>query len=447
MPIDPETPGAVEAAIAGFVETTPWEAIPEAVRHQARRAIVNILATGFAGAGEIDVLLAALRPFSGPPSAGLVGRAERVDAALAAFLNAAAANVHDFDDTHTPTIVHPTAPVAPALFALAETRPVSGRALLRAFVLGAEVECRLGNALTPAHYARGWHVTSTCGPFGAALGVGALLGLDRHRLIAAISAAAAQAAGLVETLGTMAKSVSVGNAARGGLLAALLAQAGLDGPAAPLSGTRGFARVFADPPDLAALVDGLGERWEFGGNTYKPYPVGVVLNPVIDACLRLRGEGLAWDDAVRVTLRGHPLLRQRTDRPDATTGRESQVSAQHAIAVALKTGAADPAAFSDRAVAETLGRRPEVRFVDDPACDIAAVEMTVETRDGARRTVAIAAARGTPGNPLSDAEIADKLRAQARAAGFPGDVEALIAAAWTLDALPDAAAIPRLAAR
>lgn len=335
MPIDPETLGAVEAAIAGFVETTPWEAIPEAVRHQARRAIVNILATGFAGAGEIDVLLAALRPFSGPPSAGLVGRAERVDAALAAFLNAATANVHDFDDTHTPTIVHPTAPVA-----LAETRPVSGRALLRAFVLGAEVECRLGNALTPAHYARGWHVTSTCGPFGAALGVGALLGLDRRRLIAAISAAAAQAAGLVETLGTMAKSVSVGNAARGGLLAALLAQAGLDGPAAPLSGTRGFARVFADPPDLAALVDGLGARWEFGGNTYKPYPVGVVLNPVIDACLRLRGEGLAWDDTVRVTLRGHPLLRQRTDRPDATTGRESQVSAQHAIAVALKTGAA-----------------------------------------------------------------------------------------------------------
>jgi 2-methylcitrate dehydratase PrpD len=214
-----------------------------------------------------------------------------------------------------------------------------------------------------------------------------------------------------------------------------------------LSGTRGFARVFADPPDLAALVDGLGERWEFGGNTYKPYPVGVVLNPVIDACLRLRGEGLAWDDAVRVTLRGHPLLRQRTDRPDATTGRESQVSAHHAIAVALKTGAADPAAFSDRAVAETLGRRPEVRFVDDPACDIASVEMTVETRDGARRTVAIAAARGTPGNPLSDAEIADKLRAQARARGFPGDVEALIAAAWTLDTLPDAAAIPRLAAR
>lgn len=444
MAVDPEAPGGVEAAIAGFVAETPWEAIPEAVRHQARRSILNILATGFAGAAEppVERLLAALRRFSGPPTAHLIGRAERVDAALAAFLNAAAANLHDFDDTHPPTIIHPTAPVAPALFAFAEGRRVSGRELLRAFVLGAEIECRLGNALSPYHYARGWHITSTCGPFGAALGVGALLGLDRLRLIWALGAAAAQAAGLVETLGTTAKSVSVGNAARGGLLAALLAEAGCDGPAAPLSGARGFARVFADPPNLAAIADGLGEVWEFGRNTYKPYPVGVVLNPVVDACLRLRAEGVTA--ATRATLWGHPLLRQRTDRPEVATGRESQVSAQHAIAVVLATGRADPAAFADAAVAETLGRRPALTFVDEPGRDIASVEIEVETADGTRRRAAVAAARGSPANPLADAEIADKLRAQARA--FPGDVEALIDAVWTLDVAPDAAVVPRLAA-
>jgi 2-methylcitrate dehydratase PrpD len=449
MPAAPDFPGVVEATVAAFVETTPWEAIPEAVRHQARRSILNILATGFAGAGEaaIDTALRVMRPFSGPPTAHLVGRPERVDAALAAFLNAAAANIHDFDDTHPATIIHPTAPVAPALFAFAEGRAIPGRDLLRAFVLGAEVECRLGNALSPYHYARGWHITSTCGAFGAALGVGALAGLDRRRLIWAMGSAAAQAAGLVETLGTMAKSVSVGNAARGGLLAALLAQADFDGPAAPVSGARGFARVHAEPPDLAALVDGLGERWEIGRNTYKPYPVGVVLNPVIDAALQLRAEGLAWDRVARVTLYGHPLLRQRTDRPGVATGRESQVSAQHAIAIVLKTGAADPAAFSDRAVAETLGRRPEVRFVDEPERDIASVRMEVETHDGQRRTIAIAAAKGTPDNPLADEEIAAKLRTQAATAKFPGDVDALIDAVWTLDVQPDAAVVPRLAAR
>jgi 2-methylcitrate dehydratase PrpD len=445
----PAAPASPEEIVAAFVETTPWEAIPEAVRHQARRSILNILATGFAGAGEaaIDTALAVMRPFSGPPTAHLVGRPERVDAALAAFLNAAAANIHDFDDTHPPTIIHPTAPVAPALFAFAEEREIPGRELLRAFVLGAEVECRLGNALTPYHYARGWHITSTCGGFGAALGVGALLGLDRRRLIWAIGNAAAQAAGLVETLGTMAKSVSVGNAARGGLLAALLAQADFDGPSAPLSGVRGFARVFADPPDFAALVDDLGTHWEFGRNTYKPYPVGVVLNPVVDACLQLRAGGLAWDAVARVTLRGNPLLRERTDRPDVATGRESQVSAQHAIAVVLKSGRADPAAFSDRAVAETLGRRPAVTFVDEPERDIASVEIEAWSRDGVRHAATIHAAKGTPQNPLSDDEIADKLRTQARASGFPGDVAALVAAVWSLDDQPDAAVVPRLAAR
>lgn len=445
----PDTPGAVERHLGAFVQDTAWEAIPEPVRHQARRSILNILATGFAGCGEaaIDKALAVLAPFSGAPTAPLVGRAERVDPALAAFLNAAAANIHDFDDTHPPTIIHPTAPVAPALFSLADGRTVPGRDLCRAFLLGAEVECRLGQALSPWYYARGWHITSTCGAFGAAIGVGALLGLDARQTTWALGHAAAQSSGLVETLGTMSKSLSVGGAARGGLLAALLAQAGFDGPVAPISGPRGFARVHGETPDLSRLVDGLGTDWEIGRNTYKPYPVGVVLNPVIDACLEARSQG--WRPAAgdRITLRGHPLLRQRTDRPDVTTGRQSQVSAQHAIAIVLETGTAGVEAFGDAAVAGTLGARPAVTFVDDPARDIASVHMTMEAADGARRTVEIAAAKGTPENPLSDADLEDKLRTQARASGFDGDVEALIGAVWSLDRLEDAAEIPRLAAR
>ncbi|MCF8479329.1 MAG: MmgE/PrpD family protein [Rhodospirillum sp.] len=450
MSESPDTPGVVERRLGGFVETTAWEDIPEAVRHQAKRSILNILATAFAGSGEaaIDKALAVMAPFSGAPTCPLVGRSERVDPALAAFLNAAAANIHDFDDTHPPTIIHPTAPVAPALFAFAEGRGIAGRALLRAFIVGAEVECRLGNALSPYHYARGWHITSTCGAFGAALGVGALLGLDQRRLTWAMGNAAAQAAGLVETLGTMAKSVSVGNAARGGLLAALLARVDYDGPPAPISGLRGFARVHADAPDLSRLTNGLGADWEIRRNTYKPYPVGVVLNPVIDACLSLRAEGkVGWDAIERVTLRGHPLLRQRTDRPDVDTGRLSQVSAQHAIAIVLKTGEAGVTAFSDPAVAETLGKRPTVAFVDEPERDIASVSMEVVARDGSRHTVEIAAAKGTPDNPLTDVEIEDKLRTQARAADFPGDIEALIGAVWGLETSSDAASVLRLAAR
>src|SRR5690606_8646087 len=115
-------------------------------------------------------------------------------------------NVFDFDDTHDPTIIHPTAPVAPVLFALAEQKPVPGRDLLHAFILGVEIECRLGNAISPEHYARGWHITATCGVFGASMAAGKLLGLDARQLVWALGSASSQASGLVETLGTMAKS-------------------------------------------------------------------------------------------------------------------------------------------------------------------------------------------------------------------------------------------------
>src|SRR5690606_2192183 len=95
-------------------------------------------------------------------------RDQRTDARHAASLNAMSGNVFDFDDTHLPTIIHPTAPVAPALLALSQVRPVSGADLLLAFLVGLEIECRLGNAISPGHYQRGWHITATCGVFGSA---------------------------------------------------------------------------------------------------------------------------------------------------------------------------------------------------------------------------------------------------------------------------------------
>src|SRR4029077_12717328 len=106
------------------------------------------------------------------------GRSERADALNAAFLNAVSANVLEFDDTHLATVIHPMAPVAPALFALAELRLATGEELLHALILDVEAECWIGKAVTPSHYRRGWHITSTCGGFGAAAAAGKLLGLD-----------------------------------------------------------------------------------------------------------------------------------------------------------------------------------------------------------------------------------------------------------------------------
>jgi 2-methylcitrate dehydratase PrpD len=457
----PGTPSSADAAttlgpatrrIAAFARETAWADIPDSVKHEAKRSLLNGFATALGGCREpaVETGLAVLGRFAGAGRCGLIGRPERADMLLATFVNAMSANIFDFDDTHPATIIHPTAPVAPALFAYTEAEGGSGADLLRAFVLGGEIECRLGNAVSPFHYARGWHITATCGVFGAAVGAGALLGLSEDRFGWALGNASAQASGLVETLGTMSKSIGVGNAARNGLVSALLAAEDFSGPAAPLEGPRGFLAVYGDGDvagNLDTLFDGLGETWEIAKNTYKPYPTGVVLNPVMEACIKLHRDGaVAIEDVAEVELTGNPFLQQRTDRPDVTTGRESQVSAQHAIAIALRRGRAGLAEFDDAAVAETLrdGIRPAVRFVDDARYDIESVRMVVRTRDGAETAVDIEDTRGGSNNPMTDADLTEKLEMLAEYGGFGRDVMPLADAIWSLDSADDASAVMKL---
>lgn len=437
---------AASARIAAFVEAPP--ALPAEVRAAGRRALLNMVGCAIGGSGEgaIDRLAGLLPDFGGPPKATLIGRPERADALSAASINAAAANVFDYDDTHIPTVIHPAAPVAAAVLALAEHdaaagRKVPGAALMEAFVLGMEITCRLGLALHPGHYARGWHITSTCGAFGAALACGRLLRLPQAALVDALGHALALNGGSVETLGTMSKSLSVGAAARTGVMAALLASRGFTGPTAPLEGARGFLALHADRPDFAALCDGLGTRWETLAVAFKPYPCGVVLNPVIEACLALHRDGIPGEIAA-IELIGNPLLRQRTDRPGVTSGRQSQVSAQHAVAVALLKGRADLEAFSDAAVADpalrALGAR--LRFVEDAAFSLEAAEVRVVLAGGRTLVRRVEAARGGLVHPLSDADLAEKLRGQIAHRAWPIDADRLIRAIETLEEAEDGSA-------
>src|SRR5271155_4036149 len=178
----------VTARLSQFVTDTRWQDLPQDTVHQVKRSIMNYFAVALAGCRSetVEIAFAALAAFSGGKSAAVIGRRERIDALSAAFLNAAGANVFDFCDTHVPTVIHPTAPIAPALFALGELERVSGRDLLLALVLGDEIECRVGLAMSRSHYNRGWHITSTCGVFGAAAGSGKLLGLTPAQMVWAI---------------------------------------------------------------------------------------------------------------------------------------------------------------------------------------------------------------------------------------------------------------------
>jgi 2-methylcitrate dehydratase PrpD len=430
----------VTERLSHFVVGTWWDDLKPEVTHQAKRSLMNFFAAALTGCRDrtIEIALQTLADFSGGKQATVVGRSERVDALSAAFLNAASANVLDFCDTHVPTAIHPTAPVVPALLALAELTRVSGRDLLLALVLGHEVECRIGIAMSPSHYQRGWHITSTCGVFGAAVGAGKLLGLNAQQMIFALGAAATQSGGLCECLGTPAKSVSVGNAARNGLLSALLAAKNFDGPAEPLTGAQGYYHALNEMPDLSSLTQNLGETWEILGTAYKPYPCGFVIHPVLDCVLDWRSANPA---AVvgKVIVAGNPLLAARADRPDISTGREAQVSTQHAVAAALVTGKAGVDEFTDACVNDpkVLALRGKVTVLRDEAFPTTSAAVEITTADGKVHKVAQAAARGSADNPMSDRDLEDKLRTAAANAIAGRDIEPLIGAIWQLDARED----------
>ncbi len=437
----------VTLKLAQLVAATEPAALLPAVMHQAKRSFINFFAVALAGCrtAPVEIALQSLSEFSGGRQATIIGRAERIDALSAAFLNAAGANVFDFCDNHVRTVIHPTAPVAPALLALSELRPVSGPELLLALVLGNEVETRIGLAISPRHYSLGWHITSTCGVFGAAAGSGKLLGLNPAKMVWAFGAAATQSSGLCECLGTAAKSASVGNAARNGLWSALLAEKGFDGPPEPLNGVQGFYNAMGVPPDLSLVTDGLGETWQIMETAYKPYPCGFVINPVLDCVLDWRRDNPAAE-AVRIVVRGHPLLADRTDRPRVSSGRQSQVSVQHAVAAALVTGKAGLEQFSDACVNDprVAALRGKVEVVRDTAFSTIAAAVDITTADGRTHVLSTTAARGSDVNPMSDSALEDKLRTAAAGWSPRHDVEPLIEAIWTLDRSADVSGLAAL---
>jgi len=195
----------VTAALARFIVRTRYEDIPEKTRKDARRALVNSMAATLGGCrNDVVVRLTnSLLPFAGTGPSPLIGHDGKMDAPNAAFVNGATAGVLDFCDTHFPTVMHPSATVAGALYAFSGLRKLSGRDFLHAFILGFEAQARVGNSVTPHHYAHGYHITSTCGVFGSAAAIGKLLGQDERRMIWTIGNASTQSAGMVKACGFM----------------------------------------------------------------------------------------------------------------------------------------------------------------------------------------------------------------------------------------------------
>ncbi|CAI7625756.1 unnamed protein product [Penicillium glandicola] len=395
--------------LATWTVSLSYPDLPEEVINAAVRSFYNIAGCIVGGSKHTATITArkALSPFSGPPTSHLLGTNASTDAMHAALFNGIASHVHDYDDTHLDTIIHPTGPVACALLAIVPTleRPVSGPEFITALVAGIEAECKIGLAVWPAHYDVGWHITSTTGSIGAAVAVAKLLALSAEQVAHAIGLAATQVTGLREMFGSHAKSFHPGRAAQNGLLAALLAREGFTSSVEALEAKRG----------LEEEIGGLGgARWEIVRNAFKPFPCGIVVHPVIDGCVWLHGElerlGVDIEDVEEVVADVHPLVLELTGKTAPRDGLEAKFSVYHGGAVGLLLGKAAPAQYEDDVVLDrrVVALRARFRAVPDESLRADECHLVVKVSGGASIEKHVDYAVGSLERPMKNEQLTAK---------------------------------------
>jgi 2-methylcitrate dehydratase PrpD len=430
--------------------STRLKDLPTEVRVEARRAFLNIFGCMLGGArhATVDAADAALGPFSGPPLATLIGRGRQADPLHATLLNCLASSVHSFDDTHALAIVHPSGPVAAALLALAEQCPVSGGDFLTAFTIGAGMVCRLSMALSvaPARSTIAWSQTGITGGLGAAIASGKLLGLDEDGLRRAIGIAASQAAGMRVMHGSMTTALMPAQAAQTGLRAALLAAQGFTASLIGLEGRYGYLNVFAEEPHLPYLLDDFGTRFEVLRNTYKPYPCGIVIHPILDACLQLKRQHMLDHHEIdRIAIKASPSAMALTDRRNAHDEFQTHVSLYHWVAVAFIRGSARTTDMLTEVAREPVivAFQDRITAVRDDAITPDAAEVTVLLRDGRKLTSRVEHCIGSESQPMTDEQLEDKFLDLAETSIGVDRGRRLIAACRAIETAADVGAIAR----
>ena len=451
-------PSVIER-LAAYASGETFSRLPASAVHAGRRAILDTLGVMVAGAREETSARARqlLEHRGGSAEATVAGTPFRASAEDAALVNGVAGHALDYDDTHASLAGHPSVPVLPTALALAERRHASGAALLTAFVVGVEIESKLGRAVNPAHYEAGWHATSTLGVFGAAAAAGSLLGLRPEAMARALAIAATMSSGIKANFGTDCKPWHGGHAARCGLEAAQLAAVGFTANPLVLEHGDGFGSTHGAgmKPDWELTVAGLGAPHEVAnpGIGVKRFPACASTHQALDAVLDLIAQHAidpARVDAVECGvsyMAPHQLIYDH-----ASTGLQGKFSMQYCVAAALLDRTVGLAQFADERVRrpDVQALMPKVRMFVHPeqttreSLPNKFSEVTITLTDGRTLQRRVDQAKGQPRNPLTDAELEVKFR-DAAGRVLPKDrVDAVLAAVRTLETVPDTRAVARL---
>ena len=482
--------------LADWVSSVSLEGLPQPVINASIRSFQNALGCIIGGSNHptSQRALDSLRALSSTPTCTVIGQSGstgdlKLDLQTTVLINGIASHVHDYDDTHLYTVIHPAGAIVVATLAYIEHlssstgQAISGKQFITAVVAGIETSLRLGNAVSPNHYDHGWHITGTVSPLGVAAAISSLIGLDTTQTANALGLAATQPVGLRVHFGTDTKSFHVGRAAQNGILAAQLASGGFTAATDALEGRRGWVEILGNSADeLSSQIEGLlkcsqsdksrvpntsnaeeREFWEIEKNTFKPFPCGIVIHPIIDACIQLHNQYFSSSsynsdtehfnpsNIVQVSLRVHTLVLDLTGKKLPRNGLEAKFSVYHGAVIGLLFGAATPAQYDDNVVmqSDVVEFRSKVTAeVDDKvSSDEAYVTVVVHDKNGKEVKLEkhVEHAVGSFANPMSDEELSSKFLDQVGAVTGTDRAEDINKLAWNVLTLEDLRVLINLA--
>jgi len=413
---------SIALELAQRITEVTYDSLPPDAIRWAKMGILDTVGVTLAGAREDAARLAACALGSSPGPSYVFGTAARVNPLDAALVNGAASHALDFDDCNNTFGGHPSAPILPALFALADETGASGRDFIAAYVAGFEAETKIAFGVNFHHYMKGWHPTATLGVFGSAAACSYLLQLDAAKTAVAIAAAVSFSSGVKANFGTMMKPLHVGHCARNGLYAALLAREGYTANAATaFEHKQGFFNVFNGEGnyDAEKILPAWGKPWDIvePGIAIKQYPCCGSTHPAIDAMLMLvREHKLKPADIERVDSWTHTRRLEHTNRPNPQSELDAKFSVQYCLARALVDGKVvisqfEGDAYKDKKTRDLMPRIHAAAYTaaQFPADNHFGAEVKVTLRDGTVHTQKVDQPYGrTSANPLTTELLKEK---------------------------------------
>ncbi|HTC63108.1 MAG TPA: MmgE/PrpD family protein [Candidatus Saccharimonadales bacterium] len=454
----PKAPGLTKS-VAEFIINTKYEDIPQDVIDLGKKSILD--GFGLALAGSQSVMGPIARKYAatfGPSEmrASVIGTGMKAHPRLASFVNGVSIHADDYDDTQLSAakdriyglLTHPTVGVLPPAFALCELGHRSGKDFMVAYHMGVEVETKINEAISPRHYDEGFHSTGTCGSFGSTAACSRLHGLDVKQTIYALGIGATEGGGFRDNFGSMTKPFQAGHAAENGTVAADLAALGWTAAVDILEAPLGFFQAAGGGFDPDAIVGRFGKPWTLAspGVSIKPYPSGSLSHPAMGEMMRLiRENNIKPGDVEKVDVGANHAMTTSLLHHDPMTGLQGKFSMEFCMSILLLDRKAGLLQFQDDVVqrADVQEMIKRIHFYIDPVAENAGLDkmtsiMKITLKDGKVINGHAEFAKGSPANPMSYDEVADKFRGCAEFAKWPtAKTEAIIAAVKSLESVSD----------